>query len=73
MKISDVQLINFKKICECNDEFISFFTDDELRKNIESVITVQGYWSGTRYRYYLDGDYWRTDGLINCEAVFIFN
>ena len=61
MKISDVQLKNFKKICESNDEFISFFTDDELRNNIESVIAVQGHWSGIRYRYYLDGDDWRTE------------
>jgi len=61
MKISDVQLKNFKNLCEKNDEFICFFIDEELRNNIESAIAAQGYWSGIRYRYYLNGDGWRTE------------
>jgi len=56
MKINDVQLGNFKAICKSNNEFIPFFTDNDLRKNIDSVLAVQGYWSGISYRYYLDGD-----------------
>jgi len=61
MKISDVQFKNFKDICERNSEFIVFSTDEELKENVEYVIFVQGYWSGMSYKYYLDGDEWRTE------------
>ena len=61
MKINDVQFANFKNICKRNDEFIAFFTDEQLRENLNSVIASQGYWSGMSYRYYLDGDDWRTE------------
>lgn len=62
MKVSDTQFRNFKNICEKNNEFIAFLNDEELRESVESVIAAQGYWSGLMYRYYLDGDDWRTEG-----------
>ena len=61
MKINKTQLENFKKICEKNNEFVPFFTDEDLQENIENVIAAQGYWSGVSFRYYLDGDNWRTE------------
>jgi len=61
MKINDKQLANFKKLCKENCEFIPFFDDEQLKRNIESAMIIQGYWSGMAYRYYLDGDEWRNE------------
>ena len=60
LKINDLQLKNFLKICKKNGEF---FPGDKtwIRTQLESVLEQQGYWSGFLYRYYLDGDDWRTE------------
>ena len=61
MKINDVQLANFKAICERNGEFMPIFTDNELRSNVNFALRSQGYWSGMSLKYYLDGDDWKTE------------
>jgi len=61
MKLNKKQFSNFKKICKKTDEVIPFLTDAQLKENIESVISTQGYWSGMVLRYYLEGNDWRTE------------
>jgi len=60
MKISDLQFDNFLNICKENKEFLvgdmTF-----VRDRLEMVLETQGYWSGVEFRYYLDGDDWRTE------------
>ena len=60
MKISDLQFENFLKVCKETNEFL-FGDLSDIRGRLEEVLESQAYWSGVAFRYYLDGDDWRTE------------
>ena len=60
IKVTDQQFKNFIIICEEKGELL--FGDDEfLREQLNSLLNIQGYWCGLRFRYYLFGEDWTVE------------
>lgn len=53
IKVTDKMLKRFLEIMDEHDEFV--FGDDEyLKKQLETCLNTQGYWSGCAIRVYYD-------------------
>lgn len=55
IKVNKKMLKEFLDIMEDFGEFV-FGTEEEIKKQLETVLNSQGYWSGCSIRVYYDSD-----------------
>lgn len=55
IKVNNKMLKEFLDIMEDFGEFV-FGTEKEIKKQLETVLNSQGYWSGCSIRVYYDSD-----------------
>lgn len=55
IKVNNKMLDEFLQLMDENGEFV-FGTDKEIKKQLETCLNSQGYWSGCSIRAYYDKD-----------------
>jgi len=56
IKVNNKMLDRFLEIMDENDEFVFFDDKKYLKKQLETCLNTQGYWSGCSIRVYYNED-----------------
>jgi len=65
IQVNDTMLDNFYKIMDRYDEFL-FGDREDIRKQLETCLNTQGYWSGCSIRVFYDSN----DGEFTVRSRF---